>query len=287
MAIKMEYQTLRSGAKVPMVGLGTYQATKEECINAVRSAIDIGYRHIDTANFYENEKFVGEAIRECGIDRSELFVTSKIWPTSFKTPEVAIEYSMRALNIDYIDMYLLHWPSQNEYARYHAFETLLKYKEKGYFKEIGVSNFKIEHLKPLMEKFGMAPAMNQIELSPWLQKREDFDFCKENGIVMTACVPFAKGKILNDPELTKIAEAHGKNVGQVILRWDIQRGNCVVPKSSKASRIASNVDIFDFELSQEEMDIIFGMENGNHYCSDSSVFTGDFWNIEDHLLNQE
>lgn len=283
----MEYLKMKNGTRVPMVGLGTYKSTKEECITAVRAAIDCGYRHIDTANFYENEKYVGEGIRESGIDRDQLFVTSKIWPTSFKTPEVAIEYSMKALNIDYIDMYLLHWPSQNEYARYHAFETLLKYKEKGYFKEIGVSNFKKEHLIALHDKFGIYPAMNQIELSPWLQKREDYQFCQENRIVMTACVPFAKGNILNDPELKKIADAHGKNVGQVILRWDIQRGNAVVPKSSKPARIASNIDIFDFELSEEEMNIMFGMENGNHYCSDSSVFTGDFWNIEDHLLNKE
>ena len=283
----MEYLKMKNGTRVPMVGLGTYKSTKEECITAVRAAIDCGYRHIDTANFYENEKYVGEGIRESGIDRDQLFVTSKIWPTSFKTPEVAIEYSMKALNIDYIDMYLLHWPSQNEYARYHAFETLLKYKEKGYFKEIGVSNFKKEHLIALHDKFGIYPAMNQIELSPWLQKREDYQFCQENGIVMTACVPFAKGNILNDPELKKIADAHGKNVGQGILRWDIQRGNAVVPKSSKPARIASNIDIFDFELSEEEMNIMFGMENGNHYCSDSSVFTGDFWNIEDHLLNKE
>ena len=131
----MEYITMRNGTKVPMLGLGCYKSEEQEGVEAVKSAIEIGYRHIDTANFYENEKYVGRGIRESGIDREKLFVVSKIWPTSFKTPEVAIEYSMRALNIDYIDMYLLHWPSQNEYARNHAFETLLKYKEKGYFKD--------------------------------------------------------------------------------------------------------------------------------------------------------
>ena len=282
----MKYLTLKNGTKLPMVGLGTYQATKEECINAVLSAIDTGYRFIDTANFYENEEFVGKAVHESGIDRDQIIVSSKIWPTSFKTPEVAIEYSLKMLNLDYIDLYLLHWPGQNEYARYHAFEALVKYKEKGYLKEIGVSNFKKEHLISLHDKFGFYPAMNQIELSPWLQKREDYQYCREKGIAMTACVPFAKGKILEEPELKKIASAHNKNVGQVILRWNIQRGNAVIPKSSKPSRIASNIDIFDFELSDEEMNIIFSMENGNHYCSDSSVFTGDFWNIEDHLLNK-
>lgn len=207
----MEYITMRNGTKVPMLGLGCYKSEEQEGVEAVKSAIEIGYRHIDTANFYENEKYVGRGIRESGIDREKLFVVSKIWPTSFKTPEVAIEYSMRALNIDYIDMYLLHWPSQNEYAR----------------------------------------------------------------------------NILNDPKLVEIAEKHGKNVGQVILRWNIQRGNCVIPKSSKPHRIADNFNIFDFELDADDMAVIGTMENGNSYCSDSSVFTGDFWNIEDHLLNRE
>ena len=283
----MEYITMRNGTKVPMLGLGCYKSEEQEGVEAVKSAIEIGYRHIDTANFYENEKYVGRGIRESGIDREKLFVVSKIWPTSFKTPEVAIEYSMRALNIDYIDMYLLHWPSQNEYARNHAFETLLKYKEKGYFKEVGVSNFKKEHLEKLKETFGFYPMMNQIEISPWLQKKEDYAFCQENDIVMTACVPFAKGNILNDPKLVEIAEKHGKNVGQVILRWNIQRGNCVIPKSSKPHRIVDNFNIFDFELDADDMAVIGTMENGNSYCSDSSVFTGDFWNIEDHLLNRE
>lgn len=216
----MEYITMRNGTKVPMLGLGCYKSEEQEGVEAVKSAIEIGYRHIDTANFYENEKYVGRGIRESGIDREKLFVVSKIWPTSFKTPEVAIEYSMRALNIDYIDMYLLHWPSQNEYARNHAFETLLKYKEKGYFKEVGVSNFKKEHLEKLKETFGFYPMMNQIEISPWLQKKEDYAFCQENDIVMTACVPFAKGNILNDPKLVEIAEKHGKNVGQVIFKME-------------------------------------------------------------------
>lgn len=283
----MEYKVMSNGMRIPMLGLGCFKSEKEEGIKAVRSAIEVGYRHIDTANFYENEKYVGQGIRESRLDRSELFVVSKIWPTSFKTPEVAIEYSLRALNIDYIDIYLLHWPSQNEYARYHAFETLLKYKEKGYFKEVGVSNFKKEHLEKLIEKFGIVPVMNQIEISPWLQKKEDYAYCQENNVTMTACVPFAKGKILTDEKLQRIAQKHGKNVGQVILRWNIQRGNCVIPKSSKPSRIADNFDIFDFELDNVDMKEISTMENGNSYCSDSSVFTGDFWNIEDHLLNQE
>ena len=255
----MEYITMRNGTKVPMLGLGCYKSEEQEGVEAVKSAIEIGYRHIDTANFYENEKYVGRGIRESGIDREKLFVVSKIWPTSFKTPEVAIEYSMRALNIDYIDMYLLHWPSQNEYARNHAFETLLKYKEKGYFKEVGVSNFKKEHLEKLKETFGFYPMMNQIEISPWLQKKEDYAFCQENDIVMTACVPFAKGNILNDPKLVEIAEKHGKNVGQVILRWLVQRGIIPLAKTVRKERMLENIDIFDFELTDEDMQLISDM----------------------------
>lgn len=272
-----------NGTKIPLLGLGTFRSCAQECIEAVKSAVDIGYRCLDTANFYENEEYVGKAVRECGLEREKLFVTSKIWPTGFANPEVNIEYSLHALNIGYIDLYLLHWPGLDRDARYRAFEKLLEYKEKGLFREIGVSNFKREHLEDLITKFNVVPAVNQIELSPWLQKREDYAYCQEKGIVMTACVPFAKGNILSDKKLIAIGEKYGKNVGQVILRWNIQRGNCVVPKSSKPSRIRSNAEIFDFTLDEEDMNTIFGMENGNHYCSDSSEFTGDFWNLSDFL----
>lgn len=279
--------TTINGIDIPMLGLGTFRSSAQECVEAVRAAVDAGYRCLDTANFYENEAFVGQGVRECGIPRDQLFITSKIWPTGFTTPAVNIEYSLRALNVGYIDLYLLHWPGLDKDARYRAFEKVLEYKQKGLFREIGVSNFKREHLEDLIAKFGVVPAVNQIELSPWLQKREDYAYCKEKGIVMTACVPFAKGNILSDEKLTAIAEKHGKNVGQVILRWNIQRGNCVIPKSSKPSRIRSNAEIFDFTLDDADMNTIFGMENGNHYCSDSSSFTGDFWNLTDYLAKNQ
>lgn len=280
----MIYKEMNDGRMVPMLGLGCYKAKQEECVSAVKNAIEVGYRHIDTANFYENELYVGKGIRESNVDRKEIFVVSKIWPTSFNNPEKAIEYSLKALDIEYIDNYLLHWPGQDENARYHAWETLLKYKEKGYFKGIGVSNFKAEHLEDLINKFGIVPSMNQIEISPWLQKRDDYKYCQEHNITITSCVPFAKGNILNDVLLSKIAEKHNKNVGQVIIRWNIQRGNCVIPKSSKPERIASNFDVFDFTLDDDDMKQIFTLENGNSYCSDSSLFTGDFWKIEDSLI---
>lgn len=280
---------MNDGFEIPMLGLGCFKS--EDTAMAVETALSVGYRHIDTANFYENETYVGKgirsSIRNSVVKRKDVFVVSKIWPTSFQNPERAIEYSLKSLNIDYIDAYLLHWPGLDKDARYKAWECLLKYRDKGYFKSIGVSNFKKEHLEDLIEKFGIIPSLNEIEISPWLQKREDYACCKEKGIVMSASVPFAKGNILSDEKLIEIGKKYGKDVGQVILRWNLQRGNCVIPKSSKPHRIKSNFNVFDFELSKEDIDIINSMENGNTYCSDSSVFDGAFWNIEDNLINKK
>lgn len=225
----MLYKEMNDGRKIPMLGLGCFKAAEDECVKAVEAAISVGYRHIDTALMYENEQYVGQGIRNSGVDRSELFVVSKIWPTCYNDPKKAVEYSMKALNIDYIDTYLLHWPGRDKDARYHAWEALLDYKEKGYFKGIGVSNFKKEHLMDLKDKFGVDPCMNEIELSPWNQKQEDYAYCQAHNIVMSASVPFAKGDVLKDPVLMDIAAQHGKEVGQVVLRWNLQRGNCVSP----------------------------------------------------------
>lgn len=283
----MENIRLRTGTKVPVLGLGCFKSEAETGERSVREAIEAGYRHIDTANFYENEKYVGEGIRKSGIQREELFVVSKIWPTSYDNPRLAIEYSLESLDIDYIDMYLLHWPGLDEYKRYQAFEECMRFKEKGYLKEVGVSNFKRHHLEEFKAHMGFYPAMNQIEISPWLPKKEDLSFCLENDIVVTACVPFAKGEILNDPILKKMAEKYNKTVGQVILRWNVQRGNCVIPKSSKPERIRENMDIFDFEIEPGDMKIIGEMETGQSYCSDADYFTGDFWTLEKNLLKDE
>lgn len=281
--------TMNNGLEIPMLGLGSFKS--QDTVAAIETAISVGYRHIDTANFYENEALVGEGIRKSInksiVSREDVFVVSKIWPTSFTNPEKAVEYSLKALDIDYIDAYLLHWPGLDKEARYKAWECLLKYQEKGFFKSIGVSNFKKEHLEDIIQKFGIVPALNEIEISPWLQKKEDYEYCKKNEIIMSASVPFAKGNILSDENLIKIGQKYGKDVGQVIIRWNLQRGNCVIPKSSNPKRIASNFNVFDFELSQEDMAVLNSMENGNSYCSDSAVFDGAFWNIEDNLISKK
>lgn len=279
----MLYKEMNDGRKIPMLGLGCFKAAEDECVKAVEAAISVGYRHIDTANMYENEQYVGRESATAGRPFRAV-VVSKIWPTSFNDPKKAVEYSMKALNIDYIDNYLLHWPGGTKDARYRAWEALLDYQEKGYFKGVGVSNFKKEHLMDLKDKFGVDPCMNEIELSPWNQKQEDYAYCQAHNIVMSASVPFAKGDVLKDPVLMDIAAQHGKEVGQVVLRWNLQRGNCVIPKSSKPSRIESNFQVFDFELTQQDMDRIAELDYGKCYCSDSSVFNGGFWHIEEALL---
>ena len=275
------YKVMNNGCKIPMVGLGCFKAGEESCVRAVETAISVGYRHFDTANHYENEKYVGQGIRNSGIDRSEVFVVSKIWPTSFHEPVKIIEFSLKALNLDYIDAYLIHWPGLDADARYRVWETLMRYKDMGYIKGVGVSNFKKAHLIDLKEKFGVAPCMNEFEISPWLQKPEDYQYCQEHNIVMSASVPFAKGDIMGDPTLQEIAKKHNKNVAQVVVRWNLQRGNCVIPKSSNPERIRSNFQVFDFALDQTDMDRIAALDREKHYGSDPFKFTGDYWHFED------
>ncbi len=275
------YLDLNDGRKIPAVGLGCFKAGQESCVKAVETAISVGYRHFDTANHYENEEYVGRGIRNSGVDRSEVFVVSKIWPSSFSDPVKVIEFSLKALNVEYIDAYLIHWPGRDPDARYRVWETLMKYKDMGYIKGVGVSNFQKKHLIDLKEKFGVDPCINEIELSPWLQKQEDYDYCQQNGIVMSASVPFAKGNVLTDPVILDIAAAHGKNAGQVVIRWNLQRGNCVIPKSSNPVRIESNFQVFDFELTQEDMNRIAKLDYGRAFGSDPTLFNGGYWRFED------
>ena len=183
------YKVMNNGCKIPMVGLGCFKAGEESCVRAVETAISVGYRHFDTANHYENEKYVGQGIRNSGIDRSEVFVVSKIWPTSFHEPVKIIEFSLKALNLDYIDAYLIHWPGLDADARYRVWETLMRYKDMGYIKGVGVSNFKKAHLIDLKEKFGVDPCMNEFEISPWLQSRRTISTVRST---ISSCLPVSR-----------------------------------------------------------------------------------------------
>ncbi|MBT2648358.1 aldo/keto reductase [Bacillus sp. ISL-34] len=260
--------TLHNGVKMPWFGLGVFKVEEgPELVNAVKVAIKHGYRSIDTAAIYENEEGVGQGIREglkeAGIPREDLFVTSKVWNADlgYESAIAAYEKSLKKLGLEYLDLYLIHWPVEGKYKEaWRALETL--YKE-GKVKAIGVSNFQIHHLKDLMEDAEVKPMVNQVECHPRLTQKEVQAFCKEQGIQLEAWSPLMQGELLDNEVLQAIATKHGKSVAQVILRWDLQHGIVTIPKSTKEHRIVENSSIFDFELTEEEMNQIDGL-NQNH-----------------------
>ncbi|MES9739779.1 aldo/keto reductase [Peribacillus frigoritolerans] len=260
--------TLHNGVKMPWFGLGVFKVEEgPELVHAVKVAIKHGYRSIDTAAIYENEEGVGQGIREglkeAGISREDLFVTSKVWNADlgYESTIAAYEKSLQKLGLEYLDLYLIHWPVEGKYKEaWRALETL--YKE-GKVKAIGVSNFQIHHLKDLMEDAEVKPMVNQVECHPRLTQKEVQAFCKEQGIQLEAWSPLMQGELLDNEVLQAIATKHGKSVAQVILRWDLQNGIVTIPKSTKEHRIVENSTVFDFELTEEEMNQIDGL-NQNH-----------------------
>ncbi|MEY8733989.1 aldo/keto reductase [Peribacillus frigoritolerans] len=260
--------TLHNGVKMPWFGLGVFKVEEgPELVHAVKVAIKHGYRSIDTAAIYENEEGVGQGIREglkeAGISREDLFVTSKVWNADlgYESTIAAYEKSLQKLGLEYLDLYLIHWPVEGKYKEaWRALETL--YKE-GKVKAIGVSNFQIHHLKDLMEDAEVKPMVNQVECHPRLTQKEVQAFCKEQGIQLEAWSPLMQGELLDNEVLQAIATKHGKSIAQVILRWDLQNGIVTIPKSTKEHRIVENSTVFDFELTEEEMNQIDGL-NQNH-----------------------
>ncbi|ALA70876.1 aldo/keto reductase [Geobacillus sp. PK12] len=246
--------TLHNGVKMPWVGLGVYKVKEgEEVRSAVRTALEIGYRHVDTAAFYENEEGVGQAIRESGIPREQVFVTTKVWNTDqgYETTLKAFDKSLKKLGFDYVDLYLVHWPVKGKYKEtYKALEKL--YKD-GYVRAIGVSNFQIHHLQDVMADCEIKPMVNQVEYHPRLTQKELLTFCRENGIQLEAWSPLMRGEILSEPTIVDIGRKYGKTPAQVVLRWDLQHGVVTIPKSVTPARIKENADIFDFSLTDEEM----------------------------------
>ncbi|WP_088011313.1 aldo/keto reductase [Gottfriedia acidiceleris] len=252
-----ETVTLHNGVKMPRLGLGVFKVSEgEEVVESVKAAIRNGYISIDTAAIYKNEEGVGQAIKESGIAREELFVTSKVWNSDqgYETTLQAFEKSLNLLGLDYLDLYLIHWPGVDKYKdTWKALETL--YKD-GRVRAIGVSNFQINHLQNLMSDCEIKPMVNQVEFHPHLTQKELLAFCKNEGIQMEAWSPLKQGQLLEEPVLTKIAQKYSKSVAQVILRWDLQHDVVTIPKSIKEHRIVENANIFDFELTQEDMENI-------------------------------
>lgn len=263
--------TLNNELTMPSIGLGVLFAKNDgEVENAVVSALQSGYRKIDTASAYQNEQGVGRAIRKSGIPREEIFLATKVWNSEqgYDNTLLAFEQSLQQLQTNYVDLYLIHWPVKAKYKdTYRAMEHIYS---SGKAKAIGVCNFNIEQLQDLMEHSNIVPAINQVEMHPHLSQTELLSFANTHGIQLEAWRPIMMGEVLNIPELVDIGKAHQKSAVQVTLRWLIQRGVAVIPKSVTPQRIAQNFELFDFELSQEEMAVIEGLNIDRHLGEDLS-----------------
>lgn len=255
-----ESTILHNGVKMPWLGFGTFRIESGEITkNAVLEALRIGYRHIDTAKVYENEKSVGEAIKESGIPREDIFLTTKVWNTDQGYEETlkAFNKSLEKLGTDYLDLYLIHWPKDKNIETWKALEKL--YKEKK-IRAIGVSNFKIHHLEELFKETEIIPMVNQVECHPQFPQNELKAFCVKHKIQLEAWGPLMQGKIFDKTLIKELAQKYQKTIAQIALRWQIQRGVVVIPKSITPSRIKENSEIFDFTLSNEDMELINSLE---------------------------
>ena len=256
--------TLNDGARIPQLGLGVWQVPQRAVASAVRTAIDAGYRSIDTAALYRNESGVGDAIAEAGVPREELFVTTKLWNTDqgYDAALRAFDESIGKLRLDYVDLYLIHWPTPARQRFVETWKAFEKLRADGRARSIGVSNFHISHLRRLLDETDTVPAINQIELHPYLSQQELRAFHARHGIVTEAWSPLATGKVLRDRTVIGLAQKYGKSPAQLVLRWHIELGNVVIPKSVTAARIRENIDVFDFELAQDDLAALTELNNG-------------------------
>jgi 2,5-diketo-D-gluconate reductase A len=256
---------LNDGAEMPTLGFGVYKIPDSEVREAVHTAIEAGYRSIDTATLYRNERGVGDALASSGVDRRELFVTTKLWNTDhgYDNALRAFDTSLRELRMDYVDLYLIHWPVPSADRYVETWRALERIRGEGRARSIGVSNFQVPHLSRLLDETDTVPAVNQIELHPWLQQAELRDFHARHGIVTEAWSPLARGgKLLRDPVLGRLAAKHGTTPAQVVLAWQLALGNVVIPKSVTPARIRENIDVFDLELDAEDMKAIAALDGG-------------------------
>ncbi|MEU9257647.1 aldo/keto reductase [[Kitasatospora] papulosa] len=256
--------TLNNGVTIPQLGFGVFQVPDDETTAAVTAALEAGYRSIDTAAVYGNETGVGRALAESGLGREELFVTTKLWNADqgYDATLTAFDASLAKLGLDHVDLYLIHWPTPARDLYNDTWRALEKLLAEGRIRAAGVSNFQPAHLRRLREESSLVPAVNQIELHPGLQQRELRSLHAGSGIATEAWSPLAQGALLDDEVLTSLAGRHGRSPAQVVLRWHLQLGNVVIPKSVTPARIRQNIDVFDFELSADDMEAIAGLDRG-------------------------
>ena len=266
--------TLNDQVTIPQLGFGVWQVGNDEVVGAVGKALEVGYRHIDTAAAYRNESGVGRAISESGIARDELFITTKLWNADHAAVDArrAIEQSLENLGLDHLDLYLIHWPAVAKYGNLYieAWDALQQFKEEGLTRSIGVSNFTSEHLLAIN---GAVPSVDQIELHPTFNQTAFRQALDEQGIRPEAWSPLGQSKDLESPVIREIAQAVRKSPAQVVIRWHLQIGNIVIPKSVTPERIAENFDVFDFELGDDQLNLINALDTGNRIGADPSTAT--------------
>lgn len=262
--------TLNDGSSIPQLGFGVYKIPEAETVDAVLAALDAGYRHIDTAAFYENERGVGEGVRRSGLDRDDVCVTTKVWWTEngYDSTLRSFDASLERLGFDTVDLFLIHWPAPKHDKYVDTWRALERIREEGRARSIGVANFHTHHLDRLAAETDVVPAVNQVELHPWLPQEEVRRYDREHGIVTEAWSPLARGRVLGDPTLDGLARKHGVTPAQVVIRWQLQLGNVVVPKSSTPARIRENLDVFGFELDPDDLMAIAAFETGERTGKD-------------------
>lgn len=258
---------LNNGVKIPVLGLGVYQAESgEETERAVLDALEVGYRHIDTASAYGNEEDVGRAVRASGVARAEIFITTKLWNTDhgYDAALAAFDKSRRRLGVEYVDLYLIHWPVEG--LRGESWRALERLLEEGACHAIGVSNYTIRHLEELLAVANIVPAVNQVEFSPFLYQKELLEFCNQKGIRIEAYSPLTQGEKLKHPTLVTVAEKYGKTTAQILIRWAIEHDLVVIPKSVRRHRIEENADVFDFAIAPEDMATLDNLNEDFRAC---------------------
>jgi len=269
----LQQYTLANGIKIPSLGIGTWKIRDgREVIRTIRTSLDAGYRLIDTAKIYGNEKGVGKAIRECGIPREQIFVTTKLWnkDQGYEKAHKAFEKSLKTLGLEYVDLFLIHWPVAA--ARLESWKALVDIAASGKCRAIGVSNYTIPHLQELMNNFDVLPVVNQVEFHPFLYQKDLLDFCVQHNIRLEAYSPLAHGEKLSDPRITVIAKKYEKSNAQILIRWSLQHGLVVIPKSTHSQRIIENIAVYDFLLSEEDMAALDSLNENLRTCWDPTDF---------------